>query len=526
MTEPILRFEHISKSFFGVPALQDVCLSLEPGKLLGLVGENGAGKSTLMNILGGVIRPDHGRMLLYGRPYNPSNPSEAKRMGIAFIHQELNLFTNLSILDNMFIDGFPRLGGTPFINRRSAANSTKRFLEAVALDVPASTIVERLAPGERQLVEIARALSQDARIIIFDEPTTSLTAKESRRLFEIIEQLRQEGRTVVYISHNLGDVLQLSDSIAVLRDGRVVDTGAAETYTTDKMIARMVGRDVSQLFPQFQSGATRDVVLEAKDLSQRGIIRDISFSLCRGEVLGAFGLMGSGRSELARILFGIDPCRHGAIAVRGLVAKNVSPRKSIEDRIAFVTEDRRAEGLLMEASVQDNVALASLGRYARNGGFVDRRRLAASVARIVESLKIKAGRIESQVAKNLSGGNQQKTVLGKWLLAEPEVLILDEPTRGIDVGAKYEIYCIIKDLAANGTAILCISSELEELMGVCDRIMVMSNGQIQGTFARGEFDQERILQLAFKGREMQANVWISHEGTKAQSKGEDKKIRR
>ena len=391
MTQPILRFEHVSKSYFGVPALQDVSISLAPGELLGLIGENGSGKSTLMNILGGVIQPDRGQMWIKGKPYRPSDPSEAKRMGIAFIHQELNLFTNLSILDNMFIDGFPTFGRTPLINRRKAKNMARKFLDAVALDVPVNTIVEHLAPGERQLVEIARALSQDARIIIFDEPTTSLTAKESHRLFKIIGRLRREGRTILYISHNLGDVLQLSDSIAVLRDGCVVDARRASEYTTDKMITQMVGRDISQLYPPHHSSATTETALEVKGLTQRGIIKNITFSLCKGEVLGVFGLMGSGRSELARILFGIDPCRHGAIARRGHLRKAVSPRRSIDDRIAFITENRREEGLLMEASVQDNMALVSLRRYARGGQLIERARVTASVRQIADSLKIEAG---------------------------------------------------------------------------------------------------------------------------------------
>ena len=506
MTRPILSFEHVGKSFFGGPALQDVSLRLEPGTLLSLIGENGAGKSTLMNILGGVIQPDQGQMWLRGEPYRPSDPSQAKRMGIAFIHQELNLFTNLSILDNMFIDGFPALGKTPLINRRQAKKMARQFLKAVALDIPADTIVEHLAPGERQLVEIARALSQDAQIIIFDEPTTSLTAKESRRLFEIIGRLRREGRTILYISHNLGDVLQLSDSIVVLRDGCVVDAGPASQYTTDKMITKMVGRDISQLYPAHDSRATSDAVLEVKGLTQRGIVKDITFSLYKGEILGLFGLMGSGRSELARILFGIDPYQRGVISRRARPVKAVSPGRSIDDRIAFVTENRREEGLLMEASVLDNMALVSLPRYAGGGQFIDRRRVAASVGRIAESLKIKADRLENLAAKNLSGGNQQKAVIGKWLLAEPEVLILDEPTRGIDVGAKFEIYCIINDLAAAGTAILCISSELEELIGICDRILVMSNGEIQGTFTREEFDEERILQVAFEGHKTHKQI--------------------
>ena len=499
MVRPVLQFEHISKSFFGVPALQDVSLSIEPGKLVGLIGENGAGKSTLMNILGGVIQPGRGQMSLYGKPYRPADPRDAGRKGIAFIHQELNLFNNLSILDNMFIDGFPRIGKTPFINSGKAKQLTKKFLDAVALDVSVNTIVEHLTPGERQLVEIARALSQDSKIIIFDEPTTSLTARESRRLFEIIERLRREERTILYISHNLGDVLRLADSIVVLRDGRAVDTGPASEYTTDKMITQMVGRDISQLYPPYVSSAASETVMEVKGLTQRGIVKNITFSLRKGEILGMFGLMGSGRSELARILFGIDPCRHGDIIMRRKPGKPVSPRQSIDNRIAFVTENRREEGLLMEGSVKDNMSLASLRRYARGKQFINRTEEAASVDRIADSLKIKAGRIETQPAKNLSGGNQQKVVMGIWLLTEPQVLILDEPTRGIDVGAKYEIFCIIKDLAADGTAILCISSELEELIGICGRIIVMSKGEIQGKFEREEFDEERILQFAFKG---------------------------
>jgi len=506
MAQPILQFDHITKSFFGVPALQDVSLTAEPGKLLGIIGENGAGKSTLMNILGGVIRPDQGRMKLHGKHYRPVDPSQAKQMGIAFIHQELNLFANLSILDNLFIDGFPRLGKTPFINRLKAKRMAREFLESVTLDISVNTVVEHLTPGERQLVEIARALSQDAQIIIFDEPTTSLTDRESSRLFELIRRLREQGRTILYVSHNLGDVLQLSDSIMVLRDGCVVDKGPGSAYTTDKMVTMMVGRDISRLYPPHDSHATSETILEVNGLTQRGIVNNITFSLHKGEILGLFGLMGSGRSELARILFGIDPYQHGTIAKRGQSRKDISPQRSIKDRIAFVTEDRREEGLLIEASVHDNMALVSLGRYALGAQLIERGRIRASVKQAAESLKIKAGCIEMQAAKNLSGGNQQKLVIAKWLLTEPEILILDEPTRGIDVGAKYEIYCIVNDLAAAGTAILCISSELEELIGICDRILVMSNGEIQGTFARKEFDQQEILQLAFKGHKTHGQV--------------------
>ncbi|MHC4433559.1 MAG: sugar ABC transporter ATP-binding protein, partial [Planctomycetota bacterium] len=325
-------------------------------------------------------------------------------------------------------------------------------------------------------------------------------------LFELIGRLRRQGRTILYVSHNLGDVLQLSDSIMVLRDGCVVDKGPGSQYTIDKMVTMMVGRDISQLYPPHDCRATSETVLEVNGLTQRGIIKDITFSLRKGEILGLFGLMGSGRTELARILFGIDPYQHGTIARRGQSKKEVSPQQSIKDRIAFVTEDRREEGLLIEGSVRDNMALVALGRYARGGQFVERGRIAASVAEAAKNLKMKVGCLQTQPAKNLSGGNQQKLVIAKWLLTEPEILILDEPTRGIDVGARYEIYCIINELAAAGKAILCICSELEELIGICDRILVMSNGEIQGTFEREEFDQQQILQCAFKGHKAHRQV--------------------
>lgn len=507
MTIPILQFKHVSKSFFGIPALQGVSLNLEAGTALGLIGENGAGKSTLMNILGGVIQPDCGKISLHGKPYPPVNPSLAKQNGIAFIHQELNLFSNLSILDNLLIDGFPTLGKTPLINRNKAKKMAQAFLQAVNLDIPPNTLIEHLTPGERQLVEIARALSQDAQIIIFDEPTTSLTAHESQRLFALIHGLKQEGRSIFYISHNLGDVLNLADTIAILRDGCLVETGSVNTYTTESMIAKMVGRDLSRLYPERSASSSSQAVLDVQNISQEGIANDISLTLHQGEILGLFGLMGSGRSELARILFGIDPRQRGEIILRGKTRQAVSPRNSISQGLAFVTENRHEEGLLMEANVYDNMALASIESYAKMGQFIQPKQHGASIVSMAKSLQIKAGRLKTQSVKSLSGGNQQKVVIGKWLLARPAVLILDEPTRGIDVGAKYEIYCIINELAAQGTGILCISSELEELMGICDRIMVMSNGEVQGSFERDLFDQTTILQTAFKGHKIhQANA--------------------
>ncbi|MBM4026189.1 MAG: sugar ABC transporter ATP-binding protein [Planctomycetes bacterium] len=501
MSEPVLQFEHIGKSFFGAVALEDVSLSVRGGTVLGLIGENGAGKSTLMNILGGVLSADAGGMRLAGRPYSPAGPADAMRAGIAFIHQELNLFPNLSIIDNLFIDGFPRWGRTPFIHRRQAARRAAEALAAVKLDVAPRTRVERLTPGQKQLVEIAKALHSGARLIIFDEPTTSLTARETQRLFELIERLRRDGCTVLYISHNLGDVLRLADEIVVLRDGRVVQTGPRAQFTVETMIASMVGRQIDQLYPARRSTPGDKVLLAASGVTEPGIVRDISFELREGEVLGLFGLMGSGRSELARILFGLDPFHAGTISLGGKVRRRPAPRASIAGGMAFITEDRREEGLLMEASVADNLALVALPGYRRNRilGTVDQPGLRRALEGMCTALRVKCVNPRSDAVKSLSGGNQQKTVIGKWLLSGPAVCIMDEPTRGIDVGAKHEVYSIINDLAARGTGLLCISSELEELMGICDRILVMSKGRLCGRFQRGEFDQERILAAAFEG---------------------------
>jgi ABC-type sugar transport system ATPase subunit len=503
MSEAVLQFDGISKSFFGVPALQEVTFALPKGHLLGLIGENGAGKTTLMNILGGVLRPDGGAMRLRGAEYAPRNPAAATDAGVAFIHQELNLFPNLSIADNLFIDRFPRLGRSPFLNHRAARTRARQLLEALNLTLAPETLVDRLTPGERQLVEIAKALSTGAQIILFDEPTTSLTAGETERLFGIIQDLRRQGKSMIYISHNLGNILELADEIVVLRDGRVVDQGRQQDFTIDRMISRMVGRDISQIFPSREVRPSEEVVLEVRGLSQPGLVRDIDLTLHQAEVLGLFGLMGSGRTELARILFGLEPCERGWIALDRVPCDRVSARDRIRRGMAFVTENRREEGLLMEATIVDNVALAALPAFAtpRAPHLLRHRRLREAVTRVAESLRIKSGPVHRTLAKNLSGGNQQKVVIGKWLLAKPSVFVMDEPTRGIDVGAKYEVYSIINDLAAQGTAILLISSELEELMGMCDRIVVMSKGRIEGDFDRRDFDRERILLAAFRGHQ-------------------------
>ena len=441
MTDPILRFEGVDKAFFGVAVLKGITLDVERGSVVGLVGENGAGKSTLMNILGGVVPLDAGQMLLDGEVHSPRDPRDADRAGIAFIHQELNLFTNLTIAENFFINSFPRHAGTPILDRGRIRRRAQESLALVDLDVSPDIRVERLAPGERQLVEVAKALSVDARILIFDEPTTSLTARETERLFGIIDRLHQSGKTIIYISHILRDIMQLADAVAVLRDGALVAQGPKSDFTIHSMIAAMVGRDIEQLYPDRSSQPGDDVSLEVRQLSKAGIVHGIDLSLHKGEVLGVFGLMGSGRSELAQIVFGLDDFDEGQILIGGQPVKQLSPTRNIREGMAFVTENRREEGLMMEATVADNLSLAALPAYStRLVNAVRSSTLATAVRETVDVLSIKVNDAFRSEAKGLSGGNQQKVVLGKWLMTKPTILIIDEPTRGVDVGAKYEIY--------------------------------------------------------------------------------------
>jgi len=499
MIEAMLEFDQIYKSFSGVPVLRGVSFGAEAGRVLGLVGENGAGKSTLMNILGGVLRADAGAVRLAGAAHEPASPAEAARRGVAFIHQELNLFPNLSIAENLFITSFPRrrLLGLPLVDRRASRARAEELLAAVDLRVPPGRLVGELAPGERQLVEIAKALSLDARVVIFDEPTTSLTAPETERLFGLIMRLRGQGRALIYISHILGDIFRVCDDVVVLRDGEVVGGGRAGEFTQERLISLMVGRTLDQLFPPRESRPAPEPALEALGLSQPGVVEEINFTLHRGEVLGIAGLMGAGRSELARILFGLDPHARGEILIGGVAARGNSPRARIRDGVAFLSENRREDGMLAEASVDDNIALVALPAYARGGAaLIDRGRLEADVARAAERVRVKSASRARQPVKRLSGGNQQKVVLAKWLLADSAVFILDEPTRGVDVGAKHEIYRIVNDLAGRGAGVLLISSEIEELIGMCDRIMVMRRGRIRATLAREAFSREELLRLA------------------------------
>jgi ribose transport system ATP-binding protein len=494
---PLLELRDIAKSFFGVPVLQAVSLTVPAGRTLGLIGENGAGKSTLMNIVGGNLRPDGGEMRLAGAPYRPRHPRDATAAGVGFIHQELNLFANLSIAENIFLNAFPRLKFGPMLDRRALRARTHTLLEELGLRVSPDTLVERLSPGERQLVEIAKALATDVRVIIFDEPTTSLSARETEHLFGLMQRWRARGLAMIYISHLLNDVLRLCDDIVVLRDGEEVGRGPRGAFTIDRMITLMVGRNVSQVFPTRTRPPRPEIVLEARGVSHPGLVEGVSFALRRGEVLGLSGLMGAGRSELARLLFGAEPCARGQVLLDGRPLQARSPRRSIQRGLAFLTEDRREEGLCLEASIADNMALVSLPALRRWGtGWIRQGQLRAAVARLRREVRLTETARDVQPVKTLSGGNQQKVVLAKWLLAEPRVFILDEPTRGIDVGAKVEVYRLINELADRGAGLLLISSELEELIGLCDRILVLRQGEIVDELCRGQFDPERILRSA------------------------------
>jgi ABC-type sugar transport system ATPase subunit len=484
--------ERVAKVFSGIPVLKGVSLSLVPGRVLGIVGENGAGKSTLMNVLGGVVFPDEGRVRLGGHEYRPRGPAQAMAKGVAYIHQELNLLPNLSVAENLLLARLPRRG--LLVDRRRLEALARERLLAVGLDVSPWALVGDLGPGARQLVEIARALAADARVVILDEPTTSLTAPEAERFFALVRRLRDQGRGVLYISHALGDVLRLADDVLVLRDGEAVASGPASGFDEGRLIALMVGRAVDTVFPARAGAPPGDPALEVSGLERRGAFREVSLTVRCGEVVGLAGLLGAGRTELLRAIFGLDPPRSGEVSVHGRRLRP-EPREAIARGVAFVTEDRREDGLVLDASVAENLALASLPAHSR-GGWIDRRALARALADQAEAVHLDAPGGLGRPARTLSGGNQQKAVLGKWLLGRPSVVLLDEPTRGIDVGAKQHVYRLVADLAGAGAAVLLASSEIEELLGLADRVLVLRQGSVVDELARPEFDRERILAAA------------------------------
>ena len=494
MTVPVLEARNISKRFPGVVALERVSLSVFPGEVLAVVGENGAGKSTLMKILSGALQPDEGEILLDGQVVRFTDPRHALARGIGIIYQELSVIDALSVGENVFLGRLPeRPGLRGSVDWPRLWRDAARVLERVGVPIDPQRQVRELSVAQKQLVEIARALSQDVRVLILDEPTSSLSLQETERLFEILRGLRAQGVAIIYISHRLEEILTLADRVTVLRDGRVVGTLPIGEATREGLIRMMVGRDLSAYYRTVRSspGAVR---LEVRGLCRTGTLQDVNLTVRAGEIVGLAGLVGAGRTEFARCLFGVDPIDTGEIRVDGQVVTIRNPRDAVRHGIVLVPEDRKLQGLVLILSVRENITLPVLERLARLG-FPSRRAEELVTQSFVERLRIRTPSLEQRVM-NLSGGNQQKVVLARALATNPKVLILDEPTRGIDVGAKAEVRALIAELAEAGMGILLISSELPEVLTMSHRILVMSGGRIVAEFSREEATEERVLAAA------------------------------
>lgn len=497
---PLLQVRGIGKSFPGVRALNEVDLALGRSQVLGLIGENGAGKSTLMKILAGVQPPDEGGILIEGQPVTIGSTREALSLGIALIHQELNLATNLSVGANVFLGREPlRIG---LIDDARIYRESEKYLQMVGLDVAPTTLVGDLAIGRQQMVEIAKALSVDARVLIMDEPTSSLSQTETESLFKVIKDLRERGVSIIYISHRLGEVKELSDHVTVLRDGENAGELAREEINHDAMVRLMVGRAVSGHFAKGKR-ETGNTVLAVRDLRTPAHSEHaLNFSLHAGEIVGVAGLVGAGRTEMLETLFGATPAVGGVIKIAGQESVIGSPLEAIGMGMALAPENRKEQGLVVDMSVRANMSLAALLRDSKRGGLLDFAKENEITDEMIKVLGVKTPSHE-QIVRYLSGGNQQKVVLGKWLAMKPEILLLDEPTRGIDVGAKREIYGLMEELAQSGVAILFVSSEMEEILGMADRVLVMHEGRMTGELSREEITEEAVMQLA-TGREQVA----------------------
>ncbi len=493
----ILRMEGISKAFPGVQALDNVDFEAAAGEVVALVGENGAGKSTLMKILCGAYRKDTGRIFLHGRKTEVESPHHAQRLGIAIIYQEFNLTPNQSAAANIFIAREPRQRGLGrflnFVDRRRMEQEAQEHLDRVGARVPAMALVRDLSVAQQQMVEVAKALAVDARIIIMDEPTSALGEDEVETLFEIIGTLKERGIAIVFITHRLEEVFRIADRVVVLRDGQRVGGMAINKATPDKIIHLMVGRELTDIFHKEET-EIGEPLLEVRGLTRRGVVEDVSFTLRRGEILGFAGLVGAGRTETARLLFGVDRKDAGEIWVDGKQVHISSPVDAVAVGMGLVPEDRGTQGLVLKLPVQENIVLSTLNNYS-HAGWMDQRGLRDIAQSYVNKLDIRTPHLQ-QKAMFLSGGNQQKVVLAKWLASHPRVLIMDEPTRGIDVGAKAEVHALMSELARAGMGIIMISSELPEILGMSDRILVMHEGRVAAILDRSEATQEKIMAYA------------------------------
>lgn len=496
MTTPpkIIEIKGLTKQFPGVTALSNIDLDINQGEVHVLVGENGAGKSSLIKILCGIYQPDEGEMLYRGNKYAPVNTQAAIKSGIRVVYQELNLLSYLSVAENIFFERLPSKAGLVDFNKMY--RDAKVMLEEVGLKISPKTPVHMLGIAQMQLVEIAKALSGESQVLILDEPTATLTTKEINRLFEIIKRLKQKGVTIIYISHRLKEIFEIGDRITVLRNGRKVDTRLTSEVTIPEIVKMMVGRDMASEYPYQESVKVGAEVFRVEELVYKGNDKTVSFSVKAGEILGIAGLVGSGRTETMRAIFGADPKHSGKIFLNGKELIINQPKDAVDGGVCLLTEDRKGQGLILDMSCDVNTSLANLAGVSHSG-LMEFQKEAEVATRFVNELNIKTPTTKKW-ARFLSGGNQQKVVLAKWLFRNCQVLIFDEPTRGIDVGAKYEIYMLLWKLAGQGKAIIVVSSDLPELMGISHRIAVFSNGKIAGEVMRDEFDMEKILSIAYR----------------------------
>ena len=489
----VLRLDQVTKQFPGVRALDQVCFDLKRGEVHAVCGENGAGKSTLMKIVSGQYQPDGGSITYKGKTRRFANALEAERAGIAIIHQELNLIPHLSVAENIFLAREPKRGW--FIDRAALRRNAQACLSRLGVDIQPDALVKNLSVAQCQMVEIAKALSLNAEILIMDEPTSSLTESETALLFQVIHDLKRDGVGIVYISHRLDEMAAIVDRVTVLRDGRYVSTQEFAATSVDEIVARMVGRSLDEKFPERTSTPTEETLLTVRNLSRAGVFQNISFELKRGEILGFSGLMGAGRTEVARAIFGADPLDSGSIHLGETALSIKSPRDAIEHGIAYLSEDRKSHGLAVKMSVVQNLTLANMDAVSGRFGFIDFKAEAEAAQTYIDMLSIRPPSAH-QVAKLLSGGNQQKIVIGKWLFRQSRILFFDEPTRGIDVGAKFAIYQLLDRLAAQGIGVVLISSELPEILGLTDRVAVFHAGRLQTVLTTRDTNQEEIMHYA------------------------------
>ncbi|OCP10141.1 MULTISPECIES: sugar ABC transporter ATP-binding protein [unclassified Ensifer] len=491
--EYLLSAEGIRKEFPGVVALDDVEFKLKRGTVHALMGENGAGKSTLMKILAGIYTPDKGDVRLKGVDIRLKSPLDALENGIAMIHQELNLMPFMTVAENIWIRREPknRFG---FVDHGEMNRITARLFDRLKIKIDPEIEVRHLSVANRQMVEIAKAVSYESDVLIMDEPTSALTEREVAHLFEIIRDLREQGIGIVYITHKMNELFEIADEFSVFRDGKFIGTHASSDVTRDDIIRMMVGREITQMFPK-EEVPIGDVVLSVKNLTLDGVFRDVSFDVRAGEILGLAGLVGSGRSNVAETLFGVTPASSGTISIDGKTLSIDSPNTAIKNRMAFLTEDRKDTGCLLILDILENMQIAVLQDRFVKGGFVTEKQITAACEEMSRKLRVKTPNLQERI-ENLSGGNQQKVLIGRWLLTNPRILILDEPTRGIDVGAKAEIHRLVTELARNGVAVVMISSEMPEVLGMSDRIMVMHEGRVTGFLDRAEATQIKVMELA------------------------------